>query len=136
MASSSIILAFNGHIAYPTIIMEMKRPQDFPKALVFLESVAISFYTLVAVVIYIYAGQGVTAPALGSASPLVRKVAYGFALPTIVVAGVIMAVVLGKILYCFTWRRRLHVTNENTCRAWGSWIGILSSEDRCVIIEF
>ncbi|KAK3671874.1 hypothetical protein LTR78_008240 [Recurvomyces mirabilis] len=125
MASSSIILAFNGHIAYPTIITEMIRPQDFPKALIFLESVAVTFYTIVAVVMYIYAGQGVTAPALGSAEPLVRKVAYGFALPTIVVAGVIMAVVLGKNLYSFTWRRRLHVTTENTFRAWGSWIGIL-----------
>ena len=38
-----------------------------------------------------------------------------------------MAVVLGKILYNFTWRRRLHVTTEHSFRAWSSWIGILVS---------
>ena len=96
MAISSIMLAYNGHIAYPTIISEMKQPRDFPKALILLESVAISFYILVAVVIYNFAGQDVSAPALRSASPLVKKIAYGFAIPTISVAGVIIALVAAK----------------------------------------
>jgi hypothetical protein len=46
-------------------------------------------YTVTAIVIYRFTGDGVTSPALGSTGPLLAKVAYGIALPTIVIAGVI-----------------------------------------------
>ncbi|KAK5711774.1 hypothetical protein LTR15_012369 [Elasticomyces elasticus] len=129
MSVSSIILAYNGHIAYPTIISEMKNPRDFPKALVLLESVAISFYVVVAVVIYTFAGQDVAAPALGSASPIVRKIAYGFAVPTIIVAGVIVALVAAKQFYKYTWvnwKKQPEVMEEKSARARWSWVGILA----------
>ncbi|KAK4930364.1 hypothetical protein LTR49_003105 [Elasticomyces elasticus] len=129
MSVSSIILAYNGHIAYPTIISEMKEPRDFPKALVLLESVAISFYVVVAVVIYTFAGQDVAAPALGSASPIVRKIAYGFAVPTIIVAGVIVALVAAKQFYKYTWvnwKKQPGVMEEKSARARWSWVGILA----------
>ena len=45
-------------------------------------------YLIVAIVTYRYAGTDVASPALGSTSPLLRKVAYGIAIPTIVIAGV------------------------------------------------
>jgi hypothetical protein len=127
VAVSSIILAFNGHIAYPTIISEMKEPRDFPKALILLESVTITFYIIVAVVIYHFAGQSVQSPALGSASPLVRKIAYGFALPTIVVAGVIVGIVLAKQLFASAWSRQPDVIEERSWRANLSWAGILAA---------
>ena len=44
-------------------------------------------YVIVAVVTYRYAGTDVASPALGSTSPLLRKLAYGIAIPTIVIAG-------------------------------------------------
>lgn len=44
-------------------------------------------YLIVAIVTYRYAGTDVASPALGSTSPLLRKVAYGIAIPTIVIAG-------------------------------------------------
>lgn len=40
-------------------------------------------YLIVALVIYCYAGTAVASPALGSTSPLIRKIAYGIATPTI-----------------------------------------------------
>ncbi|KAK3073597.1 hypothetical protein LTR53_004696 [Teratosphaeriaceae sp. CCFEE 6253] len=125
-AVSSIILAYNGHIAYPTIISEMHTPRDFPKALVLLETVTISFYLVVAVVIYTFAGQSVTAPALGSASPTVRKIAYAFAVPTIIVAGVIAALVAAKQLYAYAWAAQPKVMREKSARARWSWRGILA----------
>ncbi|TKA83455.1 hypothetical protein B0A55_00576 [Friedmanniomyces simplex] len=129
VAVSSIILAYNGHIAYPTIISEMRHPADFPKALLLLETVTISFYILVAVVIYTFAGQHVAAPALGSASPLVRKIAYAFAVPTIIVAGVILALVAAKQFYTYVWENWQHqpqVMREKSRRATWSWRGILA----------
>lgn len=126
VAISSIILGFNGHLAYPIIISEMEKPHDFPKALILLETVAISFYIIVAVVIYIFTGQNVKAPAIGSAGPLVRKIAYGFALPTIVVAGVIVALVAAKTLYGFWWKKEPEAIGEKSWRANSSWVVILA----------
>ncbi len=37
-------------------------------------------YIIVAIVTYRYTGQSVASPALGSTSPLLRKIAYGIAL--------------------------------------------------------
>ncbi|KAK5110141.1 hypothetical protein LTR62_006275 [Meristemomyces frigidus] len=125
LATSSIILAYNSHLAYPTIINEMSHPRDFPKALIFLETFAICFYTLVAVIIYVFAGQAVASPAIGSASPLVRKVSFGFALPTIIVAGVILALVLAKNLMNVIWRKDIRVATAKSTNAWVSWLAIL-----------
>jgi hypothetical protein len=46
-------------------------------------------YTATAIVIYRFTGDDITSPALGSTGPLLAKIAYGIALPTIVIAGVI-----------------------------------------------
>lgn len=62
---------------------ELEDYRQFPKALVLLQSIDVSVYIVTAVVIYIYAGDGVASPALGSAGPLIAKVAYGVALPTV-----------------------------------------------------
>ena len=126
---SGMVIAFTGHIAYPSIISEMRKPKDFPKALALLQVNAIVFYTTVAVVIYYFAGENVASPALGSASPVVRKVCYGIAMPTIVVAGVINAHVCVKNVYKNYWvgiKKNAAVMSEKTCRARGSWWLILS----------
>lgn len=126
---SNMILAYNGHIAYPTIISEMCRPQDFPKSLALLQTITITFYLVVAVVVYHYAGQSVGSPALSSASPLIRKIAYGIAFPTIIVAGVIAALVAAKTLYSrvWAWRGKPYVVFEKTMRARASWWAIIGA---------
>lgn len=43
----------------------------------------IILYIVAAVVIYCFAGVKVESPALGSAGPLISKVAYGLAIPTV-----------------------------------------------------
>jgi hypothetical protein len=65
------------------MIAELKEPRDFPKALTLLQTIDISLYLVAGVVIYYYAGADVKSPALGSVSPLVSKIAYGVALPTV-----------------------------------------------------
>lgn len=42
-----------------------------------------SLYIIASVVIYRYVGLEVTSPALGSAGPLIARIAYGVALPTV-----------------------------------------------------
>ena len=72
-----------GHAAFFHLMAELENPRDYPKALCLLQGIDISLYVLAAVVIYCYAGENVTSPALGSAGPIVSRVAYGIALPTV-----------------------------------------------------
>jgi hypothetical protein len=62
---------------------ELKDPRDFPKALALLQTIDMTLYIIAGVVIYRYAGADVTSPALGSAGPLISRIAYGVALPTV-----------------------------------------------------
>ncbi|KAF2117741.1 transmembrane amino acid transporter protein-domain-containing protein [Lophiotrema nucula] len=121
-----IILAFTGHAGFPSFIAEMKNPRDFPKALLFMQIMAVSFYMLIAAVIYYYAGPYVASPALGSAGPIVRKVAYGLAMPTIVIAGVANGSVVTKYVYIRVWRGT-NVIHETSFKSIGSWIGICAA---------
>ncbi|KAI7082996.1 hypothetical protein KC356_g7911, partial [Hortaea werneckii] len=126
LSLSSLILAYNGQIAYPTLLTEMHHPQrDFPKALRFLILTTTGLYVLIATLIYHFAGSDVASPALGSAPPLGRKIAYGLAIPTIVVAGVIPALVASKQIYRHLWRRRPEVMAEKSWRGRGSWCAVL-----------
>lgn len=74
-------------------------------------------YLIVAVVTYRYAGVDVASPALGSTSPMVRKIAYGIAIPTILVAGVINGHVAAKYVYVRLFRG----TDRMSKKSWGSF---------------
>lgn len=98
-AVTNIVFAFSGHAAYFGLMAELKDPRDFPKALMLLQSVDVCLYIIAAIVIYVYGGDEIASPALGSADPLISKVAYGIALPTIIIAGVINGHVAIKYVY-------------------------------------
>jgi hypothetical protein len=61
----------------------MQDPAEFPKSLAMLQIVDTVMYIVTAMVIYCYAGPDVSSPALSSAGPLMKKVAYGLAIPTV-----------------------------------------------------
>jgi hypothetical protein len=70
-------------VAFFGFISELKNPREFPKALAMLQVCDISMYIVVAVVVYRYGGLDVASPALGAAGPLLKKVAFGLAIPTV-----------------------------------------------------
>jgi amino acid permease len=82
LSVTNIIFAYAGHVAFFSFISELRRPEEFPKALYLLQITDTILYIIVAVVVYRYTGADVKSPALGSTSPVVRRVAYGIALPT------------------------------------------------------
>jgi len=125
LAVSNIVFAYAGHPAFFTFISELRNPRDFPKALAFLQISDISMYVIAAMVIYYYAGDGVASPALNSASPLIAKVAWGIAIPTIVVAGVVNGHVGVKYLYVRCLRdREDDLMHQKSWKSWGIWIGM------------
>lgn len=83
IATNETNLSAAGHVAFFSFISELRDPQDFPKALYLLQFADTAFYVVSAIVIYRFGGQGVASPALGSTSPVLSKVAYGIAIPTV-----------------------------------------------------
>ena len=112
-----------GHVAFFNIISEMTRPEDFTKSVCLVQTISTSFYLLCAFIIYWFKGPDVPSPALSAAPPLWRKVAYGLAAPTIVIAGVVNGHVAVKYMYLrfWQWRGKRNVIFERSWRARGSW---------------
>ncbi|EMD00264.1 hypothetical protein BAUCODRAFT_64323 [Baudoinia panamericana UAMH 10762] len=121
---TNIIFAYAGHVAFFSFISELKNPKDFPRALIFLQAWDITLYIIVALVVYRYTGPDVKSPALGSANNVVKRVAYGIALPTIIIAGIIYAHVAAKYIYVRIFRGTKHMS-KRTWLAVGSWVGIV-----------
>ncbi|OJJ36037.1 hypothetical protein ASPWEDRAFT_110065 [Aspergillus wentii DTO 134E9] len=123
LAVCNIVFSFSGHVAFFGFMAELKDPKDYPKSLFLLQGIDTCLYMIAAVVIYCYAGQDVTSPALGSASPVVRKVAYGIALPTIVISGVVNGHVAAKYVYVRLFRNSDRLHKRDFVATW-SWVGI------------
>ena len=83
LAVTNIVFAFVAHVSFFGIISEMQDPREFPKSLAMLQVVDTIMYIVTAMVIYCYAGPDVASPALSSAGPMMKKVAYGLAIPTV-----------------------------------------------------
>jgi hypothetical protein len=85
-------------------------------------------YIIASVVIYYYAGTNVASPALDSASPIIRKVAYGAATPTTMIAGVVNGHVSVKYLYVRLFRNSQEdIMYQKTLRAYRMWVLICAA---------
>ncbi|PYH45595.1 uncharacterized protein BP01DRAFT_340348 [Aspergillus saccharolyticus JOP 1030-1] len=120
---TQIVFAYCAHVAFFGLIAEMEEPKDFPKALCLLQGFEIALYITAAIVIYYFVGNGVDSPALGSAGPVLKKVAYGVAIPTIVGAGVVNGHVGLKYIYVRIFRHSDRMGKRDFV-AVGSWIAI------------
>ncbi|KKA23780.1 hypothetical protein T310_2232 [Rasamsonia emersonii CBS 393.64] len=123
LAVTNIVFAYAGHVAFFGFISEMKKPTDYPKTLFMLQFTDTVMYLVAAVVIYRYGGKGVASPALGSTGPIMSKVAYGIAIPTIVIAGVINGHVACKYIYVRVFRGTDHM-QKRSLLSLGSWVAI------------
>lgn len=123
LAVTNIVFAYAGHVAFFGFISEMQIPTDYPKTLYMLQGTDTTMYTVAAIVIYYYGGRDVKSPALSSTSPITAKIAYGIAIPTIVIAGVINGHVAAKYLYVRVFRGTNHMQKRSFLSV-GSWVGI------------
>ena len=65
------------------LISETQDPENFPKSLAMLQVTDTVLYLVSGLVIYKYAGADVESPAPSSAGPLMKKICYGIAIPTV-----------------------------------------------------
>jgi len=129
------------HATFFGFVSETEDPRTFPKSLVMLQVVDTVMYLVTALVIYHFAGPDVKSPALSSAGPLMKKVCYGLAIPTVslcssykmirsnkicfqvIIAGVVEGHVACKYIYVRVFRGSDHM-HQRSFLAIGSWIGI------------
>lgn len=71
------------HIAYFGFMSEMEDPRTFNKSLAMLQIIDTVLYLISALLIYHYVGPDVESPAILSLSPLMSKIAWGLAIPTV-----------------------------------------------------
>lgn len=83
LAVTNIVFAFIAHVSFFGIMSEMEDVKMFPRSLAMLQIIDTIMYIVTAMVIYCYAGPDVSSPALSSAGPVMKKVAYGLAIPTV-----------------------------------------------------
>ena len=81
------------------LTLSARTRQDFPKSLYLLQAADTTLYLIVGVVVYAYTGSETVSPALGNTGTTLRKIAYGVALPTIIIAGVINGHVCAKLVF-------------------------------------
>ncbi|KAJ5246146.1 hypothetical protein N7468_001129 [Penicillium chermesinum] len=98
-------------------------PQDFKKSLFMLQGFEICLYLTASVVIYYYVGTDVKSPALTSAGPLMKKIAYGIAIPTIVGAGVVNGHIGLKYIY-FRLCAKSGLIHQRSFKSIGIWVGL------------
>ncbi|RAK94301.1 amino acid transporter [Aspergillus costaricaensis CBS 115574] len=123
LAVSNLFFAYVGHASFFGFISEMDKPREFTKSISVLQVIDTSLYIASAVVIYRYVGADVQSPALGSAGPLGKKIAYGLAIPTVLIAGIVNGHVASKYVYVRVFRGTNHM-HERTLLSIGSWVAI------------
>ncbi|RCK65745.1 N amino acid transport system protein [Candida viswanathii] len=113
----NIVFTFAGQLTYPSFISQMSRPRDFKKALTVVTIIELITYALVGAIIYVYVGNAyITAPAFGSLTGKYKKIAYSFAVPTIVF--------LGSLFSNISAHKDSVHRNSHTVTGWLVWIGL------------
>lgn len=90
-AMADFCFAYSGIMAYFFIHDEMRQPEYYEKAMYASIGTMSAVYTPTAVVLYYFpGGDSVSSPALRSAGPVVKKVAYGLVLSCLIVTSIIV----------------------------------------------
>ncbi|KAJ6598012.1 transmembrane amino acid transporter protein-domain-containing protein [Mycena sp. CBHHK59/15] len=131
-----------GQITIPSFIAEMKEPKDFPKALWAVTICEVVVFTLWSVGIhllrFVYQLEWQRRnyvplrrepihdrPAFGSLQPVYKKIAFSFAIPTIVYLGSLYSSVTARFIFFRLFRNSEH-RYSNTLIGWTSWAGIIA----------
>ncbi|KAJ7176999.1 hypothetical protein C8R46DRAFT_1246242 [Mycena filopes] len=122
----NISYTFIGQITLPSFIAEMKNPRDFPKALAAVTICEVVVFTLCGAIMYHFVGfQYMTAPAFGSLQPVYKKIAFSFAIPTIVYLGSLYSSVTARFVF-FRLYPKSHHRYSNTVQGWLTWSAIIA----------
>lgn len=128
-ACLKICYAYAGNISFVSYMAEMKNPsRDFPFALATLEVFSITIYTIAAITIYCLAGEYTASPALGSASTIPAKAAYGVVIPAVFATAMAFGHTGIKYIYVvlMKWMKATDRVTDRSVKSWATWIGCVT----------
>ncbi|RDW56634.1 hypothetical protein BP5796_13099 [Coleophoma crateriformis] len=120
-ASATIFVSSAAGPNYVSVIAEMKRPQDYRKAVYPVGFIVGAVYLSFSMVIYYYCGTWIATPSLGSAGPLLKKVAYGIAFPSLIVSAGLFNHNSSKYAFVRILRGTKHLQSNSPIH-WSTWI--------------
>ncbi|ODV78417.1 uncharacterized protein CANTADRAFT_6809 [Suhomyces tanzawaensis NRRL Y-17324] len=121
----NIVYTFVGQITYPSFISQMKQPKDFKKALYIVTVCELITFALAGSIVYVYVGNAyITAPAFGSLDGNYKKIAFSFALPTVLFLGSLYGNVSSQFLFLKIFQKGSKHRNEHTVKGWLVWAGL------------
>ncbi|KAJ6028383.1 hypothetical protein N7540_003959 [Penicillium herquei] len=128
LAFTNIMFGFIAHVTFFGLISETQDPEFFPRSLAMLQITDTVLYLVAGLVIYRYAGADVQSPSPSSAGPLMKKICYGLAIPTVssqlvFIAGIVVGHVACKYVYVRILRGSSHM-HRNSFVGIGTWAGI------------
>ncbi|KLT41283.1 putative neutral amino acid transporter [Cutaneotrichosporon oleaginosum] len=121
-AISTAIFGYCGTPMFFSVISEMRDPRQFNRSLFTCQSIVISTYITIGVVVYYFCGQYLASPALGSAGLFLKKVTYGIALPGLFASVILYAHLGAKLIFVRILRGSHHLTHHTRIH-WATWLG-------------
>ncbi|KAI1366245.1 putative amino acid transporter [Xylaria arbuscula] len=121
-AVSALAFSFAGTPAFFAIVSEMRDPRKYTRSLLIAQGGVTGTYLTIGTVVYYFCGSYVASPALGSAGPLIKKIAYGLALPGLTVTTTLVLHLPAKIIFVRALTGSRHLV-ENTVVHWAAWLG-------------
>ncbi len=103
------------------LVSEMKHPETAMKAAYTLQGFATAFYTIFAIVMYVYIGNSVASPAFSSLPLNWQKAAYGIAVPNFLIAGSLYSHTAAKLLF-IRFFRNTNDLHSHTVLGWSTWV--------------
>ncbi|KAI4656833.1 uncharacterized protein J4E78_006724 [Alternaria triticimaculans] len=124
-AASTIFCSGAGTSAFLPVMSEMRNPREFSKAVNWCMGLVTAAYLSFSLVVYKWCGKWVASPSLGSAGPMVKKVAYGIGLIGLCVSGALYVHVSAKYIFVRILRNSKHL-QANSPVHWGTWLGCVT----------
>lgn len=101
----------------------MRKPKDYRKAVYLSMSILTSSYLAFSLIMYRWCGKWVASPSLGSAGPVIKKVAYGVGIVGLCVSACLYIHIGAKYLFVRALRDSLHL-QHNSVVHWATWLSI------------
>ncbi|GAA5889893.1 hypothetical protein JCM6882_004357 [Rhodosporidiobolus microsporus] len=121
-AISTLFFAWTANVGFIPYASEMRNPRDFRKAILVSQPTILAVFLTIGIVVYMKAGQYVASPSLGTAGVLIKRIAYGLALPGLYFTGTIYIHLPAKWMMVRILRNSHHL-NHSTPKHWVTWLG-------------
>ncbi|CAN6656378.1 hypothetical protein TRVA0_029S00254 [Trichomonascus vanleenenianus] len=124
-AVSTQVFSLCGTPTLFTIHAEMRDQTKYYRALYMGQAIVSLNYIAIGCIMYGKVGDYVASPALGSAGPYIKKIAYGVSLPALLFACFFQAHVAGKYALVRILRNTKHL-QSNSMVHWMTWIAVMA----------